>query len=671
MREASPAHARATPRVSVIIPTFSRPHLLPRAIESARTASKNPEIIVVDDASTGATAAVCRSLAGIKYVRLERNQGVAGARNVGLLASTCEYVAFLDDDDQRLPDSIDWQVEALDENPEAGFCCGPVLFADEEGRPTGEVAAPRRAEGAEVFWSLMQWDYFTLPVAIVVRKSAIMQVGLMKPSVDGLDDWDLWVRLAELFPVVALTEPLGIYRRPTPGSGQGSTDYARESLRALRHQRELLKLPLAAAATPSERRRVRRQTARRLADVLFQRAALWGPRGQYKFALKHFLTGLWLSPARALRPFVYQQLYASLRQRDRPPQGFEGIATHACVAVVNTSGANRNESSEVNQNTSQAERVDGAVGNETVSVIIATRDRPQLLRRAIESTLVAGEDLEVIVVDDASASGETEEVCRGYEGVTYLRVARNQKLGGARNIGIVASRGAFVAFLDDDDTRLPGSLDEQREMLMRDPAASLVYGQALLEWEGGDTGLEKYPEECPAGDIFWQLMERNFIPVSATMFRRETVFRIGLPQDSTPGEDWDYWLRVAEVGPVLAVPRPVATYRKASPRSGQVTSHAAEMVRTLTKLHKLKWLKLERVASGSAAQRARARREFSFNMATHLVWEAGRALKYGRVYDALQNLSTALRLHPLATLRRAVTPANARFVRRAFAKLLS
>jgi glycosyltransferase involved in cell wall biosynthesis len=667
---------KSAARVSVIIPTHSRPRRLPRAVESARAASSaNPEIIVVDDASTDETAEVCRRLEGVRYVRLERNQGVAGARNVGLLASTCEYIAFLDDDDVRLPGSLDRQVAALEANPEAGFCCGPVLFADEEGRPTGELCAPHAARADEVFWLLLQLDYFTQPVAVVARKAAILRAGLLKPRVNGLDDWDLWVRLAELFPVVAVEEPVGVYRRPTPGSGQGSANFARDAPRILRHQRELLRLPRAAAATPAARRRMRRETARRLADVLFQRAAIWGPRGHYRFALKHLLTGLWLAPARALRPFVWRELYDSLRGRDQPPRGFEGGAdesgANSSKVDSNISEISRNTLAVGEDESRPAERLTGAAANETVSVIIATRDRPELLRRAVESALVACQDVEVIVVDDASASDAAEMVCREYEGVRYLRAARNQRLGGARNLGITMSRGAFISFLDDDDTRLPGSLDAQREMLRRDPRAGLVYGQAQLEWAAGDSGVEKYPEECPGGDIFWPLLERNFIPCPAVLFRRELLFRAGLPQDTTPGEDWDYWLRIAEVAPVLALALPVSTYRKASPRSKQITSRAAHMVRTLTELHEQKWMRLERAARADPAQQRRARRAFSYNMATHLVWEAGRALKHGSVRAAAEALLTALTLHPLATLRRAVTPANARFVRRAFAKLLS
>src|SRR5215471_9318658 len=104
--------------VSIIIPTHGRPALLPRAVESARAAGTDVEIIVVDDASTDDTANVCKSLPDIKYVRVERNQGVAGARNIGILVSSGRYVAFLDDDDLRLPGSLDAQLAALEANPD-------------------------------------------------------------------------------------------------------------------------------------------------------------------------------------------------------------------------------------------------------------------------------------------------------------------------------------------------------------------------------------------------------------------------------------------------------------------------------------------------------------------------------------------------------------------------
>ena len=105
------------PRSSIIIATHSRPDLLPRAVESARAAGVDVEVIVIDDASTDETAGVCRALKGIKYLRAERNQRVAGARNIGLVASQGKYISFLDDDDTRLPGSLDLQIELLEQNP--------------------------------------------------------------------------------------------------------------------------------------------------------------------------------------------------------------------------------------------------------------------------------------------------------------------------------------------------------------------------------------------------------------------------------------------------------------------------------------------------------------------------------------------------------------------------
>ncbi len=131
-------------------------------------------------------------------------------------------------------------------------------------------------------------------------------------------------------------------------------------------------------------------------------------------------------------------------------------------------------------------------------IITTTCSRPRLLARAVESALAAGRDVEVIVIDDASPTNETEEVCRRYEGVRYFRAARNQRLGGARNVGILLSRGAFITFLD-DDTRLPGSIDAQREVLLADLAAGMVYGQAALEVGARRLGAGEVPRGVSRG----------------------------------------------------------------------------------------------------------------------------------------------------------------------------
>ena len=308
------------PKVSIIIPTHSRPQLLPRAVESALNAGTDVEVIVVDDASVDSTAEVCRSFGKIKYIRLEHNQGVAGARNVGILASSADFIAFLDDDDLRLPGSLDLQVDALLANKEAGFVCGPMLMADQEGNLTGEVSRPKGHEGdkgdkGDEFWNLLELNFPVMPISAVIRKSCFSSVGLLKNNLHGIDDWDIFVRIAELYPMLVLDQPVGIYRKPTPFSMQGSSPQAQHLSRVARHQLELLRLPRARAAPANKRREVRRRALSRIVDTLLWNAVQAIRQRAYEFACANVLAALRLSPRRALRPRGYRRLHLVLGAR--------------------------------------------------------------------------------------------------------------------------------------------------------------------------------------------------------------------------------------------------------------------------------------------------------------------------------------------------------------------
>lgn len=294
-------------RASIIIPTYNRPHLLPRAVESARLAGEDVEIIVVDDASVDETADVCRELAGIKYIRLDHNQGVAGARNVGILASTTDYIAFLDDDDLRLPGSLDLQLAALAANPDTGFICGAMLIADKDYSLTGEISAPVPGSG-DRFWELLELDFPVMPLSVLIRKECFTRVGLLNSRLRGIDDWDILVRIAELYPVTVMNEPMGIYRRPTPSSGQGSSSKPEQLYHALDHQRRLFELPRVRTATKSQRRKLRRRTVNRVADTLLWNATGFLREKEFKSAAANVFTALRVNPLRAFRPRALRKL---------------------------------------------------------------------------------------------------------------------------------------------------------------------------------------------------------------------------------------------------------------------------------------------------------------------------------------------------------------------------
>jgi len=297
-------------KVSLIIPTFNRPHLLPRAVESAQRAGREVEVIVVDDASSDDTASVCASLHDVKYLRVDRNQGVAGARNVGLLESSGDFIAFLDDDDMRLPGSLDYQVSLLMAQPDAGFIAGGVMLADQDCIPTDEVAIPRGTSG-DLFWEVLELSVHLIPGSVVIRKECFFEVGLFNPRLAGIDDWDMWTRIAEVRPVLLDPEPVCIYRVALPGSGQGSSILGRQMHAAVKHQERLFSLPRVQTATSAQRRLVRQNTRRRVADTLSWRAAHELPRGAFLFAASNFSIALRLSPFWAARPTHLRVLWRS------------------------------------------------------------------------------------------------------------------------------------------------------------------------------------------------------------------------------------------------------------------------------------------------------------------------------------------------------------------------
>ncbi|HEY6801969.1 MAG TPA: glycosyltransferase family 2 protein [Pyrinomonadaceae bacterium] len=282
------------------------------------------------------------------------------------------------------------------------------------------------------------------------------------------------------------------------------------------------------------------------------------------------------------------------------------------------------------------------------SIIIPTFNRPHLLPRAVESAQAAGNDVEIIVVDDASVD-ETAAVCASLTGIKYIRLDRNQRVAGARNAGLLASSGEYVTFLDDDDLRLADTLDEQVELLRSNPDAALVYGQAIIR----DKSTEQvYPLDCPKGDVFWQLLTQNFIPCGSAVFRRSFVDQIGLLDSDLPGiDDWDLWIRIAELHLIIALAKPVMIWRRSNPVSAQGTSRGAEIVSRAVQQFKSSWIKLPRAVAAPREQKQLAWSRFADNMASHLVWETMRSLSYSNVGQATRNIFGLAQVGPLPVLR--------------------
>lgn len=286
----------------------------------------------------------------------------------------------------------------------------------------------------------------------------------------------------------------------------------------------------------------------------------------------------------------------------------------------------------------------------SVSVVITTHNRAQLLPRAVRSAQQAGSDLEVIVVDDCSTD-ETPEVCRNLAGIRYVRLSSNKGLSNARNVGIAESSSEYIAFLDDDDLRLPNSLEGQLRTITADSRYAFCYGPTLIADARRQlpTG-EIYPLECPRGDIFWELLENNFVPMPSVLARKTSLLEHGcFNTQLSLIEDWDMWLRLSEQSLVAAVDAPVAIHRKAIAESQQMCSNPAELCKQGLLVQRMA-LSSPRARFASRKQRKYVERKFRDRAYEILMTEATNSLHEGNTQSARVNLVNAFRFRPFRTL---------------------
>lgn len=262
-------------KVTVVITTYNRAHFLQRAIQSVLQAGSDVEVVIVDDCSTDETPDVCSKLESIRYVRLSTNQGLAHARNVGIAESSSEFIAFLDDDDLRLPGSLDKQLGRMTADDRIALCYGQALIGDARRQlPTGEIY-PSQCPQADVFWELLEDNFIPMP-SVLARKSALCDVGGFNTSLSLIEDWDMWLRISERFLVAAVEEPVAIYRKSNVGSDVGSDQMCSDSSalckQALRVQQMALARTRAQTAARTKRRHVRTSFRTRAYKILMTEA---------------------------------------------------------------------------------------------------------------------------------------------------------------------------------------------------------------------------------------------------------------------------------------------------------------------------------------------------------------------------------------------------------------
>lgn len=185
--------------VSTIIPAFNAAGFIRRALDSALAQEiPSSEIIVVDDCSSDATCEIVAGYAdkGVRLVRHAQRGGVAAARNTGINASRGEFIAFLDADDEWLPQKLAEQLRVLRANPGMKFVSCRATLIDEKGRDHGDIyRGARPALGASAWRTLLTYPCVATP-SVVARRNAFADVGLFNRWLPVGEDQDMWIRLA-------------------------------------------------------------------------------------------------------------------------------------------------------------------------------------------------------------------------------------------------------------------------------------------------------------------------------------------------------------------------------------------------------------------------------------------------------------------------------------------
>ena len=272
--------------ISVVIPTYQRARLVVEAIRSAADQSLTPlEIVVVDDGSTDGTADAVRRLeeelrarTDVRLVQRPKEGGNA-ARNAGVRAARGAWIAFLDSDDVWSPEKLELQLARLQDDASAVACYCGVRELDEHGSLPAE---PRAYPEGDLSRRLLVRDVTGPTSCHVVRRDALLEAGLFDEALEARQDWDMWIRISRLGPILSVGQPLTGLRRH--GGPRTATDPTREvaAYRRIRakYREELRSLPWAmrcSALSAYHRRlaRVRRHHEGRWARGLAHALAAW------------------------------------------------------------------------------------------------------------------------------------------------------------------------------------------------------------------------------------------------------------------------------------------------------------------------------------------------------------------------------------------------------------
>lgn len=231
--------------VSVIIPCYNGARFLPEAIESVLNQTHLQfEIILVDDGSVDNSIEVVSRYPRIRCI-IQTNQGVAAARNRGVRESQGSYLVFLNQDDRLLPNALEINLGCLKAHPDRGFIFGCSRLIASDGTPWQHEIEQQPVEEKDYYRAFLSGGQICSkicpPSTVMFRRAVFDFVGGFDASMPPADDYDMYLRIARLFPIYCHNQEIVEYRIHDANQSGNSALMLKACLRALKAQWKYVK----------------------------------------------------------------------------------------------------------------------------------------------------------------------------------------------------------------------------------------------------------------------------------------------------------------------------------------------------------------------------------------------------------------------------------------------
>ena len=286
-----------SPLVSVVIPAYNASKWIGETLESVLAQDFTDfEVVVVDDGSIDDTAQVVAGYGGRVCLIRKQKGGVSSARNVGIRAARGEYIAFVDADDLWAKEKLRLQVDLLKRTGLAWVYCDGVAFDDKSGRRLFRFGKANRQYDGDILKSLFLASFIPSPTP-VIRRSVFGKAGLFNEKTNMRpigEDWDMWLRIAAIYPVALIPQPLAYYRVHSASISVGADPF-------IKMQGCLAVVEEAVSREPA---RLGPLKNRALSNIYIATGRLLAVRGQTASARRMFLQAIHLTPCSIL-PYLY------------------------------------------------------------------------------------------------------------------------------------------------------------------------------------------------------------------------------------------------------------------------------------------------------------------------------------------------------------------------------